>query len=572
MRKFLIRTLAAGLTGVLAVSSLSAAPLGSDFTYQGVLNDGGVVADGTYDLQFRLLDALVGGVQIGSTQTVNNIVVVDGLFTVDLDFGNSAFNKDARFLEVRVRDGASTGAYTVLGPRQPVTAAPVAIQSLKDANWDLSGGDLSSNNTGDVGIGTTNPIGKLHVADEFDPDVYFENTGDTSVFRRVSLNFRHDGGNGAEIEAYRDTGDADGMYLAFKTEDVGSSIAERMRIDTDGDVGVATTNPEAQFHVYDSTNGFDTLNILRLEGEKPSGTGAFHNALDFSASELNSYNLNSGGGSTLQFNRLSSGDVAMVRGGGRVGIGTINPGTAHLWIESSSITGFDDDQINFEDLIIEDAGLAWLGLYSDDVGNVGSGIVLAEYANDNDVKKWAMYARTTANVGDFVITYGEDDNPTANEKMLQVLRDGTTKVKVLEILGADVAERFPCSDDTVEAGDVLMIDADNPGQLCKSSGAYNSKVAGVVSGAGDIPVGAILGNMPGMEEAPAVALSGRVWVKCDASTNAIEVGDLITTAEKDGHAMKAADRNLAGGATIGKAMTALPQGETGLVLVLVNLQ
>jgi len=94
----------------------------------------------------------------------------------------------------------------------------------------------------------------------------------------------------------------------------------------------------------------------------------------------------------------------------------------------------------------------------------------------------------------------------------------------------------------------------------------------VVSGAGDIPVGAILGNLPGHEDAPPVALSGRVWVRCDASSTAIAPGDMLTTSDTPGHAMKAADRARAYGTILGKSMTALAQGERGLVLVLVNLQ
>jgi hypothetical protein len=59
---------------------------------------------------------------------------------------------------------------------------------------------------------------------------------------------------------------------------------------------------------------------------------------------------------------------------------------------------------------------------------------------------------------------------------------------------------------------------------------------------------------------------------CDATDHAVEPGDLLTTAERAGHAQKVSDFGRASGATLGKAMTALPQGETGLVLVLVSLQ
>ena len=86
-----------------------------------------------------------------------------------------------------------------------------------------------------------------------------------------------------------------------------------------------------------------------------------------------------------------------------------------------------------------------------------------------------------------------------------------------------------------------------------------------------LPAGAVLGNLPGLENAPPVALSGRVYVYCDASGAAIEPGDLLTTSDTPGHAMKAADHARAQGAVIGKAMTALESGRSP-VLVLVSLQ
>ncbi len=114
-----------------------AAPLfattGTAFTYQGSLQDGGSPANGAYDFQFLLFDAATAGSQVGSTVTLNDVNVVNGLFTVQLDFGG-VFDGTALWLEVRVRAGASTGGYTILAPRQPLTATPYALYSLK-APW-----------------------------------------------------------------------------------------------------------------------------------------------------------------------------------------------------------------------------------------------------------------------------------------------------------------------------------------------------------------------------------------------------------------------------------------------------
>ena len=99
------------------------------FSYQGKLTDAGQPANGVFDLQFKLFDALNAGTQQGTTLTLEDVVVSSGVFTVQLDFG-AAFPGAARYLEISVRPGASTGAFTLLTPRQPVQATPYAIRSL----------------------------------------------------------------------------------------------------------------------------------------------------------------------------------------------------------------------------------------------------------------------------------------------------------------------------------------------------------------------------------------------------------------------------------------------------------
>jgi hypothetical protein len=103
-------------------------PLGTAFTYQGRLTDGGGAANGLYDLQFTLFSAETEGTQVGPIVTAEDVAVTDGLFTVPLDFGAAAFAGDARWLELAVRPGAG-GPFTVLGPRQALTATPNALYS-----------------------------------------------------------------------------------------------------------------------------------------------------------------------------------------------------------------------------------------------------------------------------------------------------------------------------------------------------------------------------------------------------------------------------------------------------------
>lgn len=152
--------------------------------------------------------------------------------------------------------------------------------------------------------------------------------------------------------------------------------------------------------------------------------------------------------------------------------------------------------------------------------------------------------------------------------------NGTTRTSLLQITGGgDLAEPFNVAGtDTVEPGMVVAIDRENPGQLRIADRAYDRTVAGIVSGAGGINPGLILqqeGTVVAGEHP--VALTGRVYVWADATSGAIEPGDLLTTSDTPGHAMKVSDHTLAQGAILGKAMSVLEEG-TGLVLVLVSLQ
>jgi hypothetical protein len=162
------------------------------------------------------------------------------------------------------------------------------------------------------------------------------------------------------------------------------------------------------------------------------------------------------------------------------------------------------------------------------------------------------------------------NNPTSK---LHV--EGTTSTHILTITGgADIAEPFPIAGPVEPMpGMVVSIDTDSLGGLTVAGVAYDTKVAGIISGAGGVNVGLTLSQEGTVADGEhPIAMAGRVWAWCDADVNGpIAAGDLLTTSSTPGHAMRVSDRDLAGGATIGKAMSSLESGK-GLVLVLVNLQ
>lgn len=119
------------------------------FTYQGRLTNGGVPANGAYDFTFILYDASVGGSQSGPVVTRNDVPVSNGLFSVTLDFGD-IFNGTQYYLDISVRPGASSGSYTTLTPRQPLTAAPYTSGLVLplDAQANTSGSAFVIDNNG----------------------------------------------------------------------------------------------------------------------------------------------------------------------------------------------------------------------------------------------------------------------------------------------------------------------------------------------------------------------------------------------------------------------------------------
>lgn len=103
------------------------------FTYQGSLNVSGAPANGSFDFTFELFDVLSGGSQIGSLIAREGVQVVNGNFTVTLDFGG-VFPGADRFLQVGVRTAGNPAGYSPLSPRSRVNSSPYAVRSLGALN------------------------------------------------------------------------------------------------------------------------------------------------------------------------------------------------------------------------------------------------------------------------------------------------------------------------------------------------------------------------------------------------------------------------------------------------------
>lgn len=238
-----------------------------------------------------------------------------------------------------------------------------------------------------------------------------------------------------------------------------------------------------------------------------------------------------------------------------------------------------------DNIVIPQSG----GGSTDNVGNFSSSAanVPAVYASNSD--GYCVVGESTngfgvSGIGGNVGVYARNSNPSgkSNEAYLaapgfagdfhgnvNVLGNVTVSGDVI-LTGADCAEEFDIAQ-TVQAdpGTVLVLGQDGTLQQCQQ--AYDKRVAGVISGAGDYRPGMILDRQQSQVNRIPVALVGKVYCKVDAQYAPIEVGDLLTTSSTPGHAMKADDPFKAFGSVIGKALRGLQSGQ-GLVPILVALQ
>jgi len=137
---------------------------------------------------------------------------------------------------------------------------------------------------------------------------------------------------------------------------------------------------------------------------------------------------------------------------------------------------------------------------------------------------------------------------------------------------ADFAEDFNIAAAeklTAKAGDVMVLCDD--GTLARCTEAYDTKVVGVISGAGGYQPGIIMDKRDASGDRLPIALVGKVYCAVDAAHGSVAIGDLLTTSPTPGCAMRAGDKVRAVGAILGKALAAHNAG-TGLIPVLVNLQ
>lgn len=556
-----------------------------DITIQGVLTDnaGIPLPDDEYSVRFKLYNASTGGTAMHSE-------LVD-VFQMDRVFSAKLTNIYWEIFDQNLWLEMTPEGEAPMIPRVPLNPVPVALRAATvdpskavtglnnlrgnvtlvagpnvtltypggdqivisaaagpggdDGDWAINGADLTHNTSGTVAIGTNTPLqafasnAMLQVQSHLYPGLALDVTSPTFA-RWLML---HNGSSG------------DLLFARNTTSGLGTPI---LYVDDDGQVGVG--------HTPETTLDIDGGNYLL--GETNPG--------DFQIGN---------NGNALQFGVDVDGT-----NGGRAKIRAV--GTAPLFnlgVGYSDILSIRDNNLNiyFGNELKADF---WGGDVNDQGGRLSlygltstATVQLDGYSGSGG----SVYVKTSAGLpsasmtgtgtGGLIQCRDAQGNITVTIDGQYSDGSGRIQTEVLEITGgSDLSEQFTISlaDQmrSLEPGLVVSIDPENPGELQVCQTAYDRKVAGVISGAGGVRPGMLMGQKGSVADgAHPVALTGRVYVQADAEGSPIEPGDLLTSSAVPGHAMKVTDHSRANGAILGKAMTGLTDGQ-GLVLVLVSLQ
>ncbi len=339
---------AVGTAGAEEAKGTVRAPLlattGTAFTYQGYLEDLGSPANSAYDLEFKLFDATSGGGQSGSTLLKDDVSVSGGYFMVELDFG-SVFDGTAFWLEIGVRPGASTGSFTLLTPRQPLSAVPYAITALNLPVHDHFGESWSGTGTG------------LSLA----------STDSTGVVNGLWAETASDAGNGIYGYATSTTGPAWGV-VGESDADEGIGVFGNANSPSGTTYGVlgqtaSTTDNAIGVYGYASAVSGNTRGVLGVS-ESNVGEGVFGVATSTTGSTSGVYG------------RSDSVDGSGVTG----------------WVSSMSgetygVIGFADSSSDFSSGVwgSQSATSGFTsGVYGDSASSSGTGVVGYNYASSGD--------------------------------------------------------------------------------------------------------------------------------------------------------------------------------------------
>jgi len=371
-------------------------------------------------------------------------------------------------------------------------------------------------------------------------------------------------GNAGTDPATNFLGTTDNEPLIIKTNgteslrvNAGGSVNFAGAVGIAGDLGIGPTNSHLYVYGPLATPNVETTELLRLTRQAVGGVkngnsaGLFLGAFEPGINGRSRLDINVSGtpGDSNGWGGIPDVTVMTLQGNGSVGIGTTSPNCKLTVIGTETTPSGGGAAIQLTNSA--SGGTDWYLR----VGATGTDTPVGGFSIANDER--------------YCLTITRDGTVSTRDGSLSVGGNVTVGGDVI-LTGADCAEEFDIAEAVdIEPGTVMVLDQD--GALHQSHQAYDKRVAGVISGAGDYRPGVILDRQHTRDNRLPIALVGKVYCKADAQYAPIEVGDLLTTSPTAGHAMKADDPVKAFGSVIGKALCPLETGQ-GLVPILIALQ
>lgn len=321
-----IRSLVSVISLALATSAF--AQTATTFTYQGELRDGGLPANGSFDVRFRLFDGLTSPTQLGSQLCVDNLAVVDGRFAITLDFGFQ-FSSPGRALELEVRNGASgdcsnPGGFVILSPRQTITSVPAA--TFSSTSVLATNATLLNNQPASFYSSATNIASGTLADARLSTNVPRLNATSTVFTGAVTANALS--GNGAALTSLNANNLATGTLPDARLS-VNVPRLDALNVFTNSNTmngittfaGVAIFNNATTFDNAVTMRGFGGLNVQEEQG------GAGQLRLQFNSGQPTLRVAGLGAGSTAGLRFATPGAVTAmhITNAGDVGIGTSLP-------------------------------------------------------------------------------------------------------------------------------------------------------------------------------------------------------------------------------------------------------
>lgn len=560
------------------------------FTYQGVLQQGGASVTGSFDVKFSLFASDTATTQMAPPVEKLAVSVVNGQFTVPLDFGLLAFPGDTRWLEIATKP-AGSATYTPLIPRQQITPTPYALTAFNlalpyTATAALNNNKLMSlNNTGTSGTGlfTQGTAMGLWGA---------SGSGGTGIYGSVQTHSGYPVGVNSGVCGFSDVGN--GVYgITYSNTDAAVYGFGNGGI---GVQGISTTMNAGKFTITSSTNnnaaliastagngtaitatrgagsGLTVASVPAIRGDNTDGPGVAgasntgvgvygisqtNNAGKFEitnasngSSVINVTHSGSGVGVYASSN-TGSGVQGFTGSQGSAGIIGYNTaaGEAIVGFTTSSIAGAITGRNDGTGYGLHGfSSVAGIGVYGHSATGTGGKF-------ETITSGLGLYVRSAS--GNIIEGYGSS---TSDKKFVVTGTGDVQSDGGFHTPAADFAELLPAVNG-LTPGDVLVIGKD--GKLARCTQKYQPTVVGVYSTKPAFEGGH---NKDNTGKVP-LAIMGVVPVKASAENGRIQPGDLLVASATPGHAMKATG-NPKTGTVIGKALSGLATGK-GIITMLV---